>query len=682
VPASPLCASRRSLLPLLPLVLAPAAAAQWASLPRNPAQSVYAGNWYVAHDTGAGVAVFSAIAQRFDLVSPAGSHIARLADSAVAIEDGPGTVRGWSALRNASATQSFSTNYTFVSNGESYVAALDNAPSTFGVLRAYSAFTNTWANLAFGVIPPLSLVSNANVAVQQEGLHYHAYSPYTGQWATLTVAAAGGTPFCGPDYAAVDLRGTSGPRQYAAFSARRGTWTLSPAYPAGGAGRVSASTANAFAIQVDTGSASSFVYAGYTPITGQWTQSALAHSASSSQQVLAFKNIVRIQDGDPAARYEIFGAGNGTWQSLTGANLVEDSVHEDFHVVRSSSSPVVHAASALIGGGYTSLALPTPFPGVSQGSHGCILVDGTASAYAYTAATNAFLPPVPQPPFANVSQSCSGTVGGFTMQGSAAAGTQAQAFSVRHGTWVAGPAIDPSASWTTYAGGAVLLAAKSTFPGYEFHVFDEHRNAWNAPVAVAAQPAWFTVGPNTVIHPSGPGTLTAYSAARGTWTSQGGIGAITSGGGTPTLRENLAWFIDANDVIWVFAIPDRAQSWEQWPVGAQFATSGATPGGATPSFGVSMRGSPTQFAALYGALALAPSPVSIPGIAGTLDLLPQGAVQLATPGLFDADGVVEARIPLPVAAPPGLQLWMQMVTLDVISGQIGFAGRATGTRFF
>ncbi|MBL8747860.1 MAG: hypothetical protein JNK78_01775 [Planctomycetes bacterium] len=667
--------------PLLLLLLVPALPAQWASHAKNPAQPVLAGNWYVAHDTGAGVAVFSAIAQRWDLVSPAGSQIARTADSAVVTTTGAGTLRGWSAFSNRTATQAFSPSYTFVSNGETYAAALDNAPFTNGVLRAYSAITNTWASLSFGVIPPTSLVSNANVAVQQEGLNYHAYSPYTGQWHTLTVPVAGGSPVCGPDFAAVDLRGTSGPRQYAAFSARRGTWTLSPIYPSSGAGQVMSTTANAMAVRVDTGSATSFVLAGYSPITGQWVLSSLVHLLSSSQQSVAFKNVLRIADSDPAARFEMFGAGNGTWQSLTGSNLVEDSVHEDFHIVRSSagSSTTVHAASALVGGGYTSITLPGLSVGVSQGSHCCIVADGVSVARGYTAATNSFLSAVPQLPFSNLSQSTAGTVAGFTMQGSAASGTSAQVFSARHGNWVAGPAIAPIDSWNTYGSGAMLAAVKSTFPGYQIHVYDEHRNAWNAPISTSSPSLFF--GQNTLLYTSAPGTYAAYSAPRGTWTSQSGIGTIMTGGGIPTTLENLVWFTDSNDLIWVFALPDRTQSIEQWPVGGRFATSGATPGGVTPTFGVSLRGETQQFALFFGAVDLAPAPLSIPGFVGTLDLDLGGLVHLATPGQFGAEGVLDVRLPMP-SLPPSTQVWTQLVTLDLLNGDIEFAGRATGTRFF
>lgn len=672
------------LVPLLSL-FAPLLPAQWASLPKDPAHGVYAGNWFVAHDTGAGVAAFSAIAQVWSTISPAGSSIARLADSCLVVMDSPGTLRGWSAFSNSSATQASSppANYTFVSNGDSYAVALDSVPFTQGVLRAYSAFTNTWANLSLGVFPSTSLVSAAHVAVQHEGLHYHAYSPYTGQWHTLTVPVDGGTPFVGPEYAAVNLRGVSGPFQYAAFSARRGTWTLSPVYPATGAGQVAHPNGNSFAIRADIGSGTSFVYAAFSPITGQWVSSTLQHSAATVLSTLTSRNVLRIEDSTPAARFEMFGTANGVWQSLTGSNLVEDSVHDDFHMVRDSSgsSTTVYVASALVGGGYTSITVPTFFPGVSQGSHCCIITDGVASARAYTAATNTFLPAVPQLPFSNASQACSGTVGGFTMQGSAAAGTNAQAFSARWGTWVAGPSILPVDSWSTYASGASLVAVKSTFPGYEFHVFDEHRNAWNAAV-LPGSPAWFTVGQNTVVYPSGTTTLNAYSAARGTWSSQSGIGTAANPSGPPTILENLFWLVDANNLIWVFANPDRTQSWAQWPVGGQFPTSGATPGGATPYFGVSMRGSSPQFALLYGALGLAPSPLAIPGLAGTLDLDPAGALQLAAPGLFDADGVLEVRIPLPGVVPASTQLWMQLVTVDLFTGQIELAGRATGTRFF
>lgn len=668
---------------LLSLLLAPALCAQWASLPQNALGALTGTNWYVAHDTGAGIAACSAIAQTFTPVAGPGSSIARIADACLIVRDGPGILRGWSAYSNDTATQAFAASFTFAGNSESYAAAIDLVPSTQGVLRAYSAFTNTWASVACSTFPSTSMLASANVAVQHEGLNYHAYSAYTGQWHTLTVPVDGGTPFVGSDYAAVDLRGTSGPRQYAAFSARRGTWTTSPIYPAAGAGQVANANGNSLAIRVDTGSAS-FVYAGYSPITGQWVQSTTTHTAASLVSTLAFKNVLRIEDSSPSARFEMFGTANGVWQTLTGSSLVEDSVHEDFHLVRTNSgSPTtLYAASGLVGGGYTSITLPNSSLGVSQGARCCIVTDGVGTARGYTAATNTFLPAVPQYPFSNVTQGSPGAVGGFTMQGAAAAGTNAQAFRARSGNWVAGPSILPTDSWSTYAGSSLLVAVKSTFPGYEFHVFDEHRNAWNAPVVLPTSPSSFSVFPHAMLYPGAAGTYHAYSGPRGAWSSQSGIGSIQTGGGIPTATQNLLWFTDSNNLIWVFSVLDRTHAWQSWPTGTAVATSGATPGGATPYFGVSMRGASPQFALLFGALDLAPSPLSVPGLLGALDLDPFGAVQLAAPGLFGSDGVLEARIPLAPTVPASTQLWLQLVTADLVTGQIEFAGRASGTRFF
>ena len=104
--------SRR--LPALAVALATLAAtatAQWYSLPYNNSQPVQATNWLVTHNTGAGIAVFSAIAQRWDVLSPAGSIHQQVNDSLVITREGTNTLRGWSAWTNESATQAVANTF-------------------------------------------------------------------------------------------------------------------------------------------------------------------------------------------------------------------------------------------------------------------------------------------------------------------------------------------------------------------------------------------------------------------------------------------------------------------------------------------------------------------------------------------------------------------------------------------
>lgn len=666
----------------------PSLPAQWFSLPLHAPQQVLATNWYVAHDTGNGIVALSAIAKGWTTISPAGSPIVRTSDAVVVTQEGATTLRGWSAYSNASATQPVSANYSFQSNGGSYAVLLDLVPATNGVLRGYSAFTNSWASLQLPTVPSYSVVSSSdgNVAVQREGLNYHAYSAYTGQWVTYTAAVAAGNPIVGVDYVAVDLQGTSGPRQYAAFSAQRGTWTVSPVYPVAGAGPVVAQGANAFAIRTETGVASSFRYAGYSPVTGQWNTSSFVHTTASSQTGVAFGNVVRIQDSDVSVRFEIFGAGNGIWQHLAGGNLTEVALREDFQIVKdpAGSSSTIYAASALVGGGYTSLVVPTFYPTIGQGNNVCLVSGGSTmasnSVWGYSARTNGFSAPVAQPLGSGVSQVVNTAVAGFNVQGSSAFGTTAMAFTGRWGDWVAGPSISPSESWSTYAAKSMVLAIRSLYPGYVVRIFDEHGDRW-LPQVVNVSGSW-TAGGNCFITYDAAGNFNGFSGQRGTWSTQSGIGAITSPGGSVNVRENLAWFTDSNNLIWVFTTPDRTQTWSTWPYSTRFVTSGAAAGAATPYLGVSVSGGPTQYGLLYASLTLPPSPITIPGIGGALDLDAGAVVQVADLGLFGAEGVREVRIPFAGVVPPGLQLWLQAVTVDLLTGQIDLPGRSTGAVFF
>lgn len=672
-----------SLTALAIAALAASSAAQWYSLPYHSPQPVYATDWLVTHDTGAGIAVFSAIAQRWDLVSPPGSVHQQINDSLVVTREGSTTLRGWSAWTNESATQTVSASYTFESgfNAKTYAALHDNTPFTQGVLRAYSALTNSWASKPLGQLASTSMVTGENVIVQKDGLAYHAYSAYTGTWTTLTVAQAGGNAIAGTDYVAVDLRGTSGPFQYAAFSALRGTWTLSPVYPSSGAGVVASPAANALAIRVDSGTPGQFRYAGFSPVTGQWTTSPLLHQTADTQTTIAAKNVVRIEDSNPAARYETFGAVHGTWQSLTGTGLVEDSIHDDFHVVTQSSGSTctVSIASALVGGGYASITVPSFAAVVSQGAHQCLITGGALpvlSVWGYSAATNTFAGPQPMPAGSGTSQASSAAVAGFNVQGSASLGTNAMAYSARHGNWRPGPAMSPSEQWNTYASNGMLVAIRN-FPSTLLQPFDEHRNEWLPPIAANG---W--TGGSSLVATFPNGDYSAYSVHRGTWSTLTGAGAVTSGGGIPTATQNLVWFTDNQNQIRVFASPARTQVWSQWPLSARYATSGSGPGSNTQFLGVSTRGSATEYGLLFAALDLPPAPITIPGIGGAIDLDLATVVQIADLGVFDADGVRHVRIPVPGSIAANTRLWLQLVTVDLVSGQIDVADRASGVCFF
>lgn len=664
-------------------MLAATATAQWHSLPYHSPQPVYATDWLVTHDTGAGIAVFSAIAQRWDIVSPAGSIHQQVNDSLVVTREGPTTLRGWSAWSNESATQTVSPSYTFESgfNAKTYAALNDSAPFTQGVLRAYSALTNTWASKPLGQLASTSMVAGENVVVQKDGLAYHAYSAHTGTWTTLTVGQAGGNPFAGTDFVGVDLRGTSGPFQYAAFSALRGTWTLSPTYPSSGAGVVASQSANAFAIRVDTGTPGQFRYAGYSPVTGLWTTSSLLHQTADTQTTIAAKNVVRVQDSNPAARFETFGAVHGIWQSLIGTGLVEDSIHDDFHVVKnpSGSTCTVSIASALVGGGYASITVPSFATSVSQGAHQCLVSGGTLpvlSIWGYSAATNAFSGPQALPSGSGTSLAAGAAVGGFNVQGSASLGTSAMAYSARNGDWRPGPAMSPSEQWNTYASNGMLVAIRN-FPTTLLQPFDEHRDEWLPPIAADG---W--TGGSSLVATFQNGDYSAYSVQRGTWSTLTGAGAITSGGGVATATQNLVWFTDSLNQIRVFAAPTRTQVWSQWPLSARFATSGSGPGSNTQFLGVSTRGSASEYGLLFAALGLPPAPITIPGIGGAIDLDLGSVVQVADLGLFDADGVRHVRIPVPSSVAANTRLWLQLVTVDLVTGQIAVPDRASGACFF
>jgi hypothetical protein len=676
----------------LALLLCPAlagpTAAQWSSLAYNSAKPITHRKWFVAHDPGTGVQAFSAIAQQWTPVSGASATQIYTCESALVMDEGGGVLRGWSAYTNSSSTQAVSALFTIKSAGVldcSYCLLVDSGVVP-PALRAYSAYTGTWSSVALTNSAGNSSYG-ANVAIVQDGFHWRAYSAYTGQWVTFDAPSAPVQfPLAGSEYAAIDL-GT--PKQYAAFSAQRGKWTLSPLYPASGAAPIpsGSSASAAFAIRADTGNASTRVYAGYSGLTGQWSTSTLVHSTTTSQAVTASANLVRVQDTDTAARYEVFGAGNGVWQSLTGPNLVEDSLHQDFQLVKSTTTnpTTFYAVSGLVGGGYTSISVPMFSAVATPSTHGCVvyvLVSG--GAWAYSAATNAFLPQLAFPGLAFPMIFGLESVYAFVLQGTGSIGTKAKAYSARWGQWVDGPTVDGTAGWSCDAKGNTVVVTHNlpTVPAsYEFTPFDEHSNQWLASPVIGTDYAFC---PNAfVAYTPSTGVFQAYSAQRGDWSTQTGVGAVVGGSSQISSSEYMVSFTDTNGTLWVFATPDSTQSWFPWPIGKQYAVSGATPGGTTPYIGLSVHGNPgTDYALVYANAALAPAPLAIPGFGGLLDLELSGAFLLANLGLVDADGVREARIPISGTLPSNTQAWMQAILLDLSNGQARFAGRATGARFY
>jgi hypothetical protein len=238
--------------------------------------------------------------------------------------------------------------------------------------------------------------------------------------------------------------------------------------------------------------------------------------------------------------------------------------------------------------------------------------------------------------------------------------------------------IDTAHTWGTTGKGDVLALLRTEPTGFSYTVFDEHSNGWLPGPGVTQS---YTFAPNGMLaYTAATGEFWGYSAQRGDWTLQTGIGPLVCNGGFPHGDDNLLWMCEGNE-LWAFGTPDRTQSWFQWPAAKSFGLSGATPGGSTPYVGLSVRGEPAgEYALVFAAGAL--SPLAIPGLSGVADLSPSGAFLLANLGVIDADGVLEARVPLPAGLPASTQGWLQMVTIDLGSGQVGFAGRATGVRFF
>ncbi|TAJ17755.1 MAG: hypothetical protein EPO68_08935, partial [Planctomycetota bacterium] len=309
------------LLSIVSLLASAAPAAQWTSTPYNPAKPITATDWYVAHDAGTGFRVCSAIAQQWTPLAGAGATLRHSGGMVLAVQQG-NSIHAWSALSNTAAVQPMVGLISSQFNSAtSFCMFRDLAPGTpAGVIWTFSAYTSTWTSITPAAA--WTLEYGTNVALIQTAGQSHGYSPYTNQWTTLD--AAGSAPYCGTEYAAVNLAGQS---RYAAFSALRGTWSLSPPYPSAGSafGLINSPTATVCAIRTEIGSSTQHSYSAYSPFTGQWATSPLVHPNVSSKQMTALGHGVRIMDSDTSARFDYFAGGTGQWHTLTGPNLTEDN---------------------------------------------------------------------------------------------------------------------------------------------------------------------------------------------------------------------------------------------------------------------------------------------------------------------------------------------------------------------
>lgn len=654
--------------------------AQWDSIPRDPIEFVNKGANLITHKNSNGIQAFAALTQQWTTVSPAGSTFLGNGDSYVLTRESPSALRAWSARTNTSAVLTVGPSISILHGFGEVVLITDQSVVPF-VLHAYSAMTNTWTSKVLG--PNVVITSAGRFAVGAlDGNLYHAFSAYSAQWSTLAVGAPGGNPVANGNVVTANLfSGGVGVRRIAAYSAVRGQWQLSPLYSAT-IGANAATTNNLALMRAELPNPTQYSYVGFSASTGTWTTAPLVHSTASTVSATVFHNVGMVTDTDPNARCEVFGAGTGTWLSLTGANLGNTTVHEDFATISDSVTQTLYATSALAGGGWATLT--GGYTCNTLGDHvGLCVATGPVRHKAYSAATNTFSSStVPLPPL-NAVTGVSSAVLGIVGTGPCTA----TAFSPLSGDWVSGPVITGTETYQAFTSGSLFVTWNNFAPsGYLLHVFDLHRSGWNAPFQLPPNYT-FTVNANHVLAwPSaGSGTIYGYSAQRGNWSTLSTAGALMNdGGGTLAPFSNVVSFADSNGQLWAFSTMDRLQATQQWPLSREYASSGPGPVGSTlPTLGFAMHGTPaTELGFVYAAFAVLPSPVAIPGFTGLLDIDPSNAFLLANLGVFDADGVLDVALPMSIPTPGGLQVWLQALTLDLNTAQLGFAGRAAGTALF
>jgi hypothetical protein len=645
--------------------------AQWDSTPWTGGAIHYSGS-FVLYPSAAGIQAFSATGQEWVLVSPPGATLRGQGESLVVTEE-PGGLRAWSALRNDSAVVALPPGSSVVVTTHAAVA-WDPTAGGNAVLHAYSPFTGAWTAIATAVSAAAAQpAAGGNVIAVRDGLGYHAYSARTGQWATLAVVGSG-VPIPVGSAVYADLDGGPGvnPQQIAAFSGHRGAWTLSDPYTTITDKELRFGEQVA-SLRVKTADPARFSYSGYSAFHGEWVTSTTTHAYTGGAGSFATGNtLVIASDPGVASNYEAFGAASGAWSPLAGANLTLFGTGEDYALVRDTVSGAVHATSGLAAGGWTTAAIGGGATFNSIPDHAG-LVHAGGQDWAYSAVQDAWSAPVTVPPGAKLAT-------GEAVFGFYATGGPPQAYAARWSQWVEHPSLSASDADQIGAQGSTLVFAEREFSLLDaLHVFDERMRRWAPPLPIGAIGAYktFTYGGTVVATPpdlfAPNGAVYAWSGRRGDWSASAGVGPPLT---AVTAYGDVAWFRDANHNLWAFGSRERTHVADDWPDQPHYQTSGSGPAGPA-RLRLAMRGEPAaEVLLLYAAIGLAPAPYAVPGVAGLAYLDPTGAFLVANLGVVDADGVLNASIPLSQTLPPGISVWFQTVSVNLGPLQAAFAGRA------
>lgn len=633
----------------------------WDAIPYSTLGSFTTEGFLVGYeDPGAGVFAFSASARKWTPVAPAGSTVLGSGDWCLLASDTSGGIVGYSARMNASSTLTLvpGTVPTIVDVSDD--VALVIAPNNLGALTAwgYSAVRNTWSPIALG-----SSIAVADYAISRfvigvrDGNRYHGFASRTSDWTTFVGPGPGATMAADGNTLLVDFASPGLAPIVSAFSGVRGCWALAPPLAQGTSPSLDHNVAY---VEADIGTPSGYSPSAYSAYRASWVS--IAPRPFGATTVLS-DNVVLLEHPDPSIRLAAFGAGHGTWATLSGA-FAAFYVEEDLATAVDLTSRDVLGFSGLCGGFWALEANPTgaaPLPLLGPDHIGGF--DTGTSLHIFLPKDNTWAAPLPKAPFDPVIPADE-VVEVITLGATFAIDT-------RNGVWMAGPAT-PSPPVGT---GSVI--AHQT-PAGVVDLFDERCGMWN-PGYPLFGPSSLVAGRNLVVASPPPtgivGRVEAYSVQRCDWTSPGPIATPLTIG--PIAEENVAALVDGGGLLWAYGSANDGHAYFQWPNGTEYHVSGKhADSTCRPTLlGYGTRGTPGNFSYLVLGTSLSCPPIVFPGIKGEL-WMPLGTASLyATLGFHDPDCMLDYRTALAAPLPFCIQPWMQPLTFDAATFSLCFGCR-------
>lgn len=587
---------------LLALVVAAPASAQtrWDAITHNTVQPVLMEGALLLHDDGTSVRAFSATAQRWTSVSPAGSPVLGTGDWTALLREGSG-FRAYSARRNDSAFVSDPSSLMY-SKVDDDVALLvfGSAGSASRTAYAYSAVHNQFVPLTYvqtGATVADDIALSRFVIVVRDSDQYWGFSAREGQWVSFTTGSPGSAPQADGNVGLVQVPSVFGPQSLAAFSGVLGVWATSPGLHAAPDVRVDHNVA--FAWTASTGGG--FRGSAYSAYNGSWITSAIARVGTGA--VHTGDNFVLLRDGGWAGNpgFEAIGARPALQWSTYANKSVSLSFPTglDYFIARELDQPIGIAFSGVCGGGFATTAFTPPSLNLAIGPERVTLgIDSANTVRAYSPATNAFV--------------TGGTVTGAFLWtfGDAvaelidpeASGTTFTAMSSRRGQLVASPSSAPGTLFTHATGGSFNAHQQTNGNVGAIWIYDERCDRWPAPFDPGGA-SDMTLGRNVLVAKlqSGDERVWGYSVQRGDWTTPSAAAGAPQV--LPAVEENVAHFVDAAGQLWAFGAHGDTHVWYQWPNGTEYQTRGIGVDGGPPSsrLGVSIAGEPGEQALLLAA---------------------------------------------------------------------------------